>query len=97
MALLETQKTLQENSIALAKSLKEVLEWEQKQGITFDPGKSELQHFSRRRADRDPRSTPTITYGNFSVSENIARPYTRWLGVLFDKTIVQMACQNPGK
>ncbi|KAI0999306.1 hypothetical protein K3495_g8891 [Podosphaera aphanis] len=88
VALIETQKSLQENSVALGKSLKEVLEWGQAEGITFDPGKSELQYFSRCRANKDPNSTPTIPHRNFSVSEGTIRPYTtfRWLGIYFDKT-----------
>ncbi|KAI1000537.1 hypothetical protein K3495_g7661 [Podosphaera aphanis] len=87
VALTETRKSLQENSVAFGKSLKEVLEWGQAERITFDPGKSKLQHFSRRRADKDPNSTPTINHGKISLSENTICPYTRWLGVHFDKTL----------
>lgn len=77
VALIETRKSLQENSVGLEKSLKKVLEWGQAEGITFDPGKSEPQHFSRRRADKDPNSTLTINHGKFSVSEKTIRPFTR--------------------
>ncbi|KAI0992665.1 hypothetical protein K3495_g15520 [Podosphaera aphanis] len=68
-------------------SLKEALDWGQAEGITFNPAKSELQHFSRRRADKDPWQTPSVSHGNMSVSENTTRPYTKWLGIYLDKNL----------
>ncbi|KAI0992726.1 hypothetical protein K3495_g15459, partial [Podosphaera aphanis] len=85
VAILEIRKSLQENCISLTEALKEALTWGQEEGITFDPNKTELQHFSRRRADKDPASTPRISYKEFTIAEDTTRPYTRWLGVYFDK------------
>lgn len=87
IAILATQDSLSENCSVLTRSLAEALEWGQAEGITFDPEKSELQHFSRRRKDKDPALTPSITIQNISVSENTRRPYTKWLGVYFDKAL----------
>ena len=80
IALIETRDSLQENCGRLTASLQEALAWGRGEGITFDPGKTELQHFSRRRADKDPNSTPSINCEGFSISENASRPYTRWFG-----------------
>lgn len=85
VALLATTNTLSENCSTLSNSLDDLLEWGQAEGITFDPRKSELQHFSRRRKDRDPRSTPSVMSRKMIVSENLTHPYTRWLGVYFDR------------
>ncbi|CCU81551.1 endonuclease/reverse transcriptase [Blumeria hordei DH14] len=35
----------------------------------------------------NPGNTPSVKHGNFSVSEKTNRPYTRWLGIYFDKTL----------
>jgi ribonuclease HI/endonuclease/exonuclease/phosphatase family metal-dependent hydrolase len=87
VALLATSLSLATNSTALSDSLQEALDWGATEGITFDPDKSELLHFSRRRLDQDPTSTPAVSAGSFSVSEESIRPYLRWLGVLFDKKL----------
>lgn len=56
-------------------------------GITSDPEKSELQHFSRRRADKSSSTTPSVSIEGMTVTENKKRPYTRWLGIYFDKKL----------
>lgn len=87
MAILAISNSLNENCISLSKTVKKVLEWGQIEGICFDSGKTELQHFSRRRLDKNPTNTPSVTWGNELVSENSLRPYTRWLGIYFDKSL----------
>ncbi|CCU81843.1 endonuclease/reverse transcriptase [Blumeria hordei DH14] len=87
VTILETQKSLYNNCISLKKALKEALEWGIKEGITFDPAKVELQHLSRKRADKNLGNTSSVKHSNFSVSEKKSRPYIRWLGVYFDKTL----------
>jgi ribonuclease HI len=77
--------SLQENSIALSATLAQALEWGRLEGITFDPVKSELLHFSRKHADKN--NSPSIEFGSFTVSESIERPYLKWLGVLFDRKL----------
>lgn len=77
--------SLQENSLALSATLAQALEWGRLEGITFDPEKSELIHFSRKRADKN--NSPSIEVGSFTVSESTERPYLKWLGVLFDRKL----------
>ena len=87
VALLAISPSLDINSKSLSDSLQEALNWGSSEGITFDPGKSELMHFSRRRADQDPTRTPSVAAGPIQVSEGSERPYLRWLGILFDKKL----------
>ena len=51
VALLASSPSLEDNAKALSESLQEALEWGKSEGITFDPAKSELLHFSRHRID----------------------------------------------
>ena len=85
IALLSTSPSLRENSQKLSADLQAALDWGSKEGITFDPAKSELLHFSRRPTDQDPSTTPAADH--LMVSESTDRPYLRWLGVLFDKKL----------
>jgi hypothetical protein len=87
VALLATSPSLVANSTALSESLQEALDWGATEGITFDPDKSELLHFSRRRQDQDPTTNPSVAASSISVTEGTARPYLRWLGILFDKKL----------
>lgn len=87
LAILATNDSLLDNCASLSGSLREAMEWGQSEGILFDPDKSELQHFSRRRKDKNPCTHLSVSYGNMTVSENPDTPYTRWLGVYFDKSL----------
>src|SRR6201990_1382695 len=87
VALLATSPSLEANSQMLSSALHEALEWGAAEGVTFEPAKSELLHFSRKGADQNPSATPSISAGPIIVSEGVERPYLRWLGVLFDKRL----------
>jgi ribonuclease HI len=87
VALLAISPSLETNSQMLSATLQEALDWGTAEGITFEPAKSELLHFSRRRLDQDPSITPSVSAGPITASENTERPYLRWLGVLFDKRL----------
>ena len=87
VALLVVSPSLAANSQALSASLQEALDWGSAEGITFDPDKSELLHFSRRRSDQDPTQNPSVAAGPIMVCESTERPYLRWLGILFDKKL----------
>ncbi|CCU79231.1 reverse transcriptase, putative [Blumeria hordei DH14] len=87
IAFLHTSQSLQENAENLSRNFQEAIQWGLEQGFKFDADKYELQHFSRRRCDQQPGNTPMVRAGPITVSENTARPYTRWLGVLFDKKL----------
>lgn len=87
IALLAISPSLKTNSQVLSATLQEAIDWGTAEGVTFEPAKSELLHFSRQRADQNPTSTPSVSAGAITVSENTKRPYLRWLGVLFDKRL----------
>jgi hypothetical protein len=89
VALLATSLSLETNSQALSALLQQALDWGTVEGITFEPAKSELLHFSRRPSDQDPTTTPPqqVSAGPITVSEDPLRPYLRWLRVLFDKKL----------
>lgn len=72
--------------VSLKKALKEAPDWETGRGTSSDPAKAEARHFSRKRADKNPDNTPSLMHGNFSVSDKTQHPYTRWLGLYFDRT-----------
>lgn len=42
---------------------------------------------ARHRTDQDPNSTPSVTAGSITISENTKRRHLRWLGILFDKKL----------
>jgi hypothetical protein len=86
-AFLAISPTLKDNCQSLSSTLQEALDWGLAEGVTFAPDKYELLHFSRRKADQDPSRTPSISAGPVTISENINRPYLRWLGILFDKKL----------
>ncbi|KAI1001769.1 hypothetical protein K3495_g6432 [Podosphaera aphanis] len=87
VALLRTSSSLQTNARLLSQDLQDALCWGNGEGISFDLSKTELIYFSRKRDDQDPTRTPAINCDTLTVSENIDRPYSRWLGVLFDKKL----------
>lgn len=87
MAILAISKSLSENCILISEKSRKILEWGKSEGISFDPGKTELQYFSRRRSEKDPTITPSVTWDTKLVSESPFRPYTRWLGIYFDKIL----------
>ncbi|KAI0998120.1 hypothetical protein K3495_g10073 [Podosphaera aphanis] len=85
IAILRTSSTSYANAELLSQDLQKILEWGRQESVSFDHGKTELLHFSRRRADQDAGTTPAVTSGPITVTESQRLPYTRWLGVLFDK------------
>lgn len=87
ISILETSSSLDKNSASLSRKISKVLEYGRAEAIYFDPAKTELQYFSHRRSDKDPRVTPSVTRDTMSISKNYPRPYTRWLGIYFDKTL----------
>ncbi|KAI0995332.1 hypothetical protein K3495_g12850, partial [Podosphaera aphanis] len=85
VAALEVSPSLEENSIKLGIAINQALTWGSSEGINFDPVKSELIHFSRKRRDRNAR--PQVETTSFAISENSQKPYLRWLGINFDKKL----------
>ncbi|OAA62398.1 reverse transcriptase [Akanthomyces lecanii RCEF 1005] len=54
--------------------------WGRGEAIHFDPEKTEVMHFSRRKADHD--QSPIIHHGDKEIR---AAPSMRWLGIWLDK------------
>lgn len=73
IGLLSISSSLQANSENLLAGLQEILDWGQAEGITFDPKKSELTHFTRSRNDPPPHESPQISAGAQLIKE-IHRP-----------------------
>ena len=85
IVVLEISASLQENSNKISATINDALAWGTKEGIIFDPGKSELLHFSRKH--RDKGVSPHVHTSQFSISENPQKPFLKWLGVHFDKRL----------
>lgn len=76
---------LDENTEKIRIAINQALSWGEAEGVTFDPGKSELIHFSRKHRDKD--RSPTVNTNRFTISESTQKPYLKWLGVHFDKKL----------
>ena len=87
VALLRISPSLHHNTQSLKFDVEEVFNWGLQENLSFDHEKSGLIHFSRRRSDPDSIATPCVNLVFFTVSEETGRPYTRWLGILFDKKL----------
>ena len=66
IALLMISTDLAHNCTKLQTDLEQILDWGHREGITFDPSKSELLHFTRQ-TKLDYRSLPGITAGTHIV------------------------------
>ena len=84
-AILETSRSLEENALKVRDSINLVLSWGDTEGVTFDPKKSELLHFSRKYRDKTNR--PIIQTAKFPISENLQRLHLKWLGIHFDRKL----------
>jgi len=84
IALVAISTDFQSNCDQLQTNLREALSWGNSEGITFDPAKSELLHFTRgREGDNGP--LPGVNAGTYSISEKSGP--LRWLGVVFDRKL----------
>lgn len=84
-AIIMISPTLEENSEKISTATNQALNWGDTEGVTFDPGKSELLHFLRKH--RDKNVSPPVHTNSFTISENNQRPYLKWLGIHFDKKL----------
>ncbi|KAI0998724.1 hypothetical protein K3495_g9477 [Podosphaera aphanis] len=82
---METSTSLKVNSLKISSAVSQALSWGEEEGLKFDPSKSELLHFSRKH--RDKGRSPQVFTNSFSISENMERPYLKWLGINFDKKL----------
>lgn len=84
VALIRISANLEENCEKLQADLQEALTWGESEGITFDPQKSELLHFTRSSKDNQ-RLLPGVTAGSHAITEGNGP--LRWLGVYFDRKL----------
>lgn len=84
IAILRASATLEENAQRLSVDLERILAWGKEEGITFDPAKAELLHFTRQKL---PPTLPEVKAGDMVVKESDDVPYLRWLGIIFDRKL----------
>lgn len=82
-AMLAIARTLKESTRQAQEMLDNTILWGRENGSTFDPDKTEVMHFSRRREDPDD-IPPPIIHGTREVHPDKAM---RWLGMWLDKTL----------
>jgi hypothetical protein len=85
IGLLAVSTDLQTNCKLLQEDLQEALDWGLAEGVTFDPKKSELIHFTRSPQDPQPAASPLVSAGTHTIQES-ADPL-QWLGVYFDRKL----------
>lgn len=77
-AMLRTGNTLEQTTAEVTEDIDELIAWGAANGVTFDPEKTELMHFTRRtRAE----TTPTVFHNDTEITPAEA---LRWLGVWLD-------------
>lgn len=85
IAILESSPSLEENPTKIEIAINHALEWGQQEGITFEPSKSELLHFSRRYKDKS--KSPPVKTKRFTITESDERLYLKCLVVHFDRKL----------
>lgn len=88
IAILACSPSLENNCTLLAKEWKEALDWGALEGITFDLGKSELIHFSRRNRDGNPPISVAFPEGRHHTVHPVEQGASlRWLGVHLNRKL----------
>ncbi|XP_044715319.1 reverse transcriptase (RNA-dependent DNA polymerase) domain-containing protein [Hirsutella rhossiliensis] len=79
-AILCVGNSLDETSAEASHLVGELVSWGAANGISFDPEKTEVMHFSRTT----PKTAPSVLHGEFEKRPDRAM---RWLGVWLDSTL----------
>ncbi|KJZ68078.1 hypothetical protein HIM_12534 [Hirsutella minnesotensis 3608] len=79
-AILCVGDSLDETAAEASHHIRELISWGAANGISFDPEKTEVMHFSRTM----PRTAPPVLHGEIEKSPDRAM---RWLGVWLDSTL----------
>ncbi|KAM4066695.1 reverse transcriptase (RNA-dependent DNA polymerase) [Hirsutella rhossiliensis] len=79
-AILCVGDSLDETSAEASHHVRELVSWGAANGISFDPEKTEVMHFSRTT----PKTAPPVLHGEFEKRPGRAM---RWLGVWLDSTL----------
>ncbi|KAM6508463.1 hypothetical protein FALCPG4_19002 [Fusarium falciforme] len=79
-AILFTGDTADETAPAASESIEEMIRWGAANGVSLDPEKTEVMHFSRSKL----RSSPAIRHGDVAKQPESA---LRWLGIWLDSRL----------
>ncbi|CZR35886.1 uncharacterized protein FPRO_17006 [Fusarium proliferatum ET1] len=79
-AILSIGDTIDETTATASSSIGEMVRWGAANGVSFDPKKTEVMHFSRSKL----RTTPAIRHGDV---EKHPEPAIRWLGIWLDSRL----------
>ncbi|RKK51756.1 hypothetical protein BFJ69_g17922, partial [Fusarium oxysporum] len=79
-AILCVGDTVEETAATASRSVEEMVRWGAANGVSFDPKKTEVMHFSRSKL----KSIPAIRHGDF---EKHPETVMRWLGIWLDSNL----------
>ncbi|ODM21120.1 hypothetical protein SI65_04173 [Aspergillus cristatus] len=80
-------KSLEENTVRLQNIATDLMEWGQREGLTFDLAKTELQHFARGWKKNNPTCSIQTPEGIVIINHPQFNEATRWLGIWFDRKL----------
>jgi hypothetical protein len=78
--ILCTGDTVEETAAAASRSVEEMVRWGATNGVSFDPKKTEVMHFSRSKLE----TAPAIRHGDVEKHPEAAM---RWLGIWLDSSL----------
>jgi hypothetical protein len=84
---LVASKSLEENSAKLQSIATDLMAWGQREGLTFDLAKTELQHFARGWKRNNPTCPIQTPEGTVEISPPLLKEATCWLGIWFDRKL----------
>jgi ribonuclease HI len=87
ICLLAAGDTLPGNCETIQQDAARVARWARQEGLAFDPAKTELLHFTKRRGDREGGPPVQLDLGSGGYSLEPKPGALRWLGVHFDRTL----------
>ncbi|KAJ0128294.1 Uncharacterized protein HZ326_28607 [Fusarium oxysporum f. sp. albedinis] len=79
-AILSIGDTVDESSAMASSAITEMVGWGAENGVSFDPKKTEVMHFSRSKL----RTAPAVRHGDV---EKHPEPALRWLGIWLDSRL----------
>ena len=84
---LVVSKSLEENTTRLQNITTDLIEWGQREGLTFDLAKTELQHFAKGWKRNNPTCSIQTLEGTAEIKPPQLNEATRWLGIWFDRKL----------
>ena len=84
LCLLATSHSFSTNCDILENDYTELATWASSEGLTFDSGKSELLHLTRKRTSENPPISLRSSPSTHRISPTSTKESLKWLGVHFD-------------